>query len=117
MGTEKERSPIQGRLGSVSLNDLIQLLAMTRRTATLALKRGRTRGYVFFRDGQIVHAEAGRVEGEDATRVVAELEIRHTSSTTLPDGQQQVRAGCRFVSPSPELLALVDAYLAKHPQP
>lgn len=58
-----------------------------------------------------------RVEGEDGRRVVVELETRHTSSTILPDGQQQMRAGCRFVSPSPELLALVDAYLAKHPQP
>lgn len=66
MAAVSDRSPIYGRLGSVSLNDIIQLLAMTRRTATLCLNRESERGLVFFRDGQIVHAAARGLDGEEA---------------------------------------------------
>ena len=57
---------IFGKLGSVSLNDIIQLLGMSRRTATLELRRGNERGRVYFRNGQIVHATAGLYEGEES---------------------------------------------------
>lgn len=62
-GTDRE---LFGKLGSVSLNDIIQLLGMSRRTATLELTRGSEHGRVYFRDGQIVHASAGRYEGEES---------------------------------------------------
>ena len=57
---------IFGTLGSVSLNDIIQLLGMSRRTATLELRRGDERGRVYFKNGQIVHVMAGRYEGEES---------------------------------------------------
>lgn len=57
---------IFGKLGSVSLNDIIQLLGMSKRTATLELRRGHERGRVYFRNGQVVHATAGRYEGEES---------------------------------------------------
>lgn len=62
-GTDKE---IFGKLGSVSLNDIIQLLGMSKRTATLELTCGSEHGRVYFRDGQIVHASAGSYEGEES---------------------------------------------------
>ena len=62
-GTDRE---IFGKLGSVSLNDIIQLLGMSKRTATLELTRGSEHGRVYFRDGQIVHASAGGYEGEES---------------------------------------------------
>lgn len=54
-----------GKLGTVGLNDIIQLLGMTRRTATLELRRGADLGRIYFREGQVVHAEAGSYEGEE----------------------------------------------------
>ncbi len=57
---------IFGKLGSVSLNDIIQLLGMSKRTATLELRSGEARGRLYFRKGQIVHATAGTYEGEES---------------------------------------------------
>ena len=57
---------IFGRLGSLSLPDLVQLLGTSRRTATLVLERQGERATLFFKDGRVLHAQAGSIEGEDA---------------------------------------------------
>ncbi len=57
---------ISGGLGSIDLHDLIQLLGMNRRTATLVLGRQGRKGKIFFKNGNVVHAFTGDVEGEDA---------------------------------------------------
>ena len=57
---------IFGKLGSVSLNDIIQLLGMSKRTATLELRRGSDRGRLYFREGQIIHSTVGLYEGEES---------------------------------------------------
>jgi hypothetical protein len=57
---------IYGRLGSVSLNDVLQLLGMTHRTATLRLNWRGQQGQIFFREGVLLHANAGPAEGERA---------------------------------------------------
>ncbi len=57
---------IYGRLGSVSLNDVLQLLGMTHRTATLRLNWRGQQGQIFFREGVLLHANAGTAEGERA---------------------------------------------------
>jgi hypothetical protein len=59
-------SRIFGRLGSVSLPDLVQLLGTSRRTATLVLEREGESARIFFKDGRVLHAHAGSIEGEDA---------------------------------------------------
>ncbi len=55
-----------GRLGNISLEDLVQLMAMNNKTATLAFNRGGEKGKVFFKDGRARHAFAGSLEGEEA---------------------------------------------------
>jgi len=66
MDLDKERR-IYGKLGNVSLVDIIQLLGMTKRTATLVLEREGRRGKIFFKDGKVLHAFAGEEsEGEEA---------------------------------------------------
>jgi hypothetical protein len=57
-----------GRLGNDGIHDIIQLLCMTRRTATVVMRRGEEEGRVFFRNGQIVHASVGELDGEDGLR-------------------------------------------------
>jgi hypothetical protein len=55
-----------GRLGTVSLNDILQLLGMNQRTATVRLDwRGQT-GRIFFREGVLLHANAGSADGDRA---------------------------------------------------
>ena len=54
-----------GKLGNVTLHDLIQMLSLGKRSATLTLRRGNTHGHMYFHDGHILHAEAGPFQGED----------------------------------------------------
>jgi hypothetical protein len=59
-------SKIVGGLGSISLHDLIQLLGMNRSTTTLVLRRQDQEGRIYFKNGNVVHAFTGEVEGPDA---------------------------------------------------
>lgn len=62
---------VQGRLAQIPLVDLLQLFHMNRRTGTIEVTRrepgGREeRGSLWVRDGNLVQAAAGTVEGEKA---------------------------------------------------
>ena len=60
---EKE---IFGRLGSMSLADIVQILGVNKRTATLVLNHEGQKGKIFFKDGVVLHAFAGGTQGEMA---------------------------------------------------
>jgi len=57
---------IFGGLGSISLHDLIQLLGMNGRTATLVLGRQGRKGKIYFKNGNVIHAFTGEIEGQEA---------------------------------------------------
>lgn len=57
---------VAGRLSEMSLSDIIQILATSGKTARIGLTRGPDSGSIWLRDGNIVHAELGDVEGEEA---------------------------------------------------
>jgi CheY-like chemotaxis protein len=62
---------VQGRMAQIPLPDLLQLFHLNRRSGTIELRRrtpeGReTRGCIYLRDGDVVQATAGPVEGEKA---------------------------------------------------
>ena len=61
-----KKKKISGHLGSLSLPDLIQLLGVNKRTATLRLEMKDESGTIYFRDGLIQHAETRDIEGENA---------------------------------------------------
>jgi hypothetical protein len=63
---KKKDSRISGKLGSVTINDIIQLLGINKRRATLFLNRHGQHGRIYFRDGNVLHAETGSKEGEAA---------------------------------------------------
>ena len=52
---------------------------------------------------------ACRIERKGRQPLPVDLEVRHTSVVTMPDGSRAVRVGCRFVDPSAAVLALIDA--------
>ncbi len=43
-----------------------------------------------------------RIERPDREPLVVDLEVRHTATSTRPDGRRLWRAGCRFVNLAPE---------------
>jgi hypothetical protein len=55
-----------GQLRCASLADLIQLQCSNRTRVAVSVRSDHREGHLFFDDGQIVHAVAGRLVGEDA---------------------------------------------------
>lgn len=55
-----------GTLGDMTLIDVIQVMAMNKKSCTLKLSRGDTIGKIFLQDGRIVDADAGDIKGEEA---------------------------------------------------
>ncbi len=61
-----ETREIEGSLKQMALSDLLQVLAVNRRSGSLSLERGELRGEIFLADGRPVNARVGPVEGEKA---------------------------------------------------
>ena len=61
-----EVQEIEGALGQLALPDLLQTLALNRRTGRVALRRGTERGEVELVEGRPVDARSGAVQGEKA---------------------------------------------------
>jgi Domain of unknown function (DUF4388)/PEGA domain len=74
---------IYGKLGSVGLNDILQLLGMGHRTATVRLENQGQQGRIYFRDGVLLHATAGSTEGE---RALLKLVNWQEASFVIEDG-------------------------------
>ena len=56
----------QGSLKELPLPDIIQLVSVSGKTGVFELRLGAGLGEIFLRDGQIVHAIHGSLEGEEA---------------------------------------------------
>ncbi|MBX7153160.1 response regulator [bacterium] len=67
---EKEKATLRdgflGKLGDVSVLDILQLLTNTAKTGNLLISDGTLEGNVFFVKGQIFNAQLGNSKGEDA---------------------------------------------------
>lgn len=61
----------QGSLKELPLPDIIQLVSVSGKTGMFALTNGAETGHIFLEDGQIVHASAGEMEGEEAVYALA----------------------------------------------
>ncbi|HHS96281.1 MAG TPA: DUF4388 domain-containing protein [Chloroflexi bacterium] len=74
---------VGGRLSEMSLPTLIQTLCNEGTQARLELRRGDQKGAIYFDKGGVVHAEVGRIQGEEA---VYEL-------LTWEDGEFELQVG------------------------
>ncbi|MCG8456155.1 MAG: DUF4388 domain-containing protein [Holophagales bacterium] len=61
----------QGSLKELPLPDIIQLVSVSGKTGVFVLQSSSQRGEIFLRDGEIVHATAGSIAGEDAVYELA----------------------------------------------
>ncbi|MEO1083607.1 MAG: response regulator [Acidobacteriota bacterium] len=59
-------STFSGQLSLPMLSDLVQILALSRRTGSLQVSQGAESGKIWFRDGQVAHATFGELEGREA---------------------------------------------------
>jgi len=61
-----------GEVSGMSLTDLLQLKAMGRFSGRIVVEQNGKAGYLFFRDGDLVHAQLEQFEGKDAfARILA----------------------------------------------
>lgn len=61
----------QGSLSDLPLSDIVQLVAVSGKTGMFSLTRASEQGTVYVQNGQITHASAGAIEGEDAIYALA----------------------------------------------
>jgi hypothetical protein len=79
----------QGSLKELPLPDIIQLVSVSGKTGVFALSRnGDMQGEIFLRSGQIVHAQSGDLQGEEA---VYELAIWPEGDFVFTPGQETDR--------------------------
>ncbi len=61
----------QGSIQELPVPDIIQLVSVSGKTGMFVLSRGPERGYIYLRNGRIVHAELGGLSGEEAVYALA----------------------------------------------
>jgi CheY-like chemotaxis protein len=129
---------LEGRLSQIPLTDLLQLFHMNRRTGRIDISRrdsgGREeRGTVWVRDGNLIQASAGNVEGEKAlfrllawregtfsftpNRVSVAAKILTPTRALLMEGMRQLDEWDRLRSNLPSPGAKVVLKVATHELP
>jgi hypothetical protein len=61
----------QGSLQELPVPDIIQLVSVSGKTGMFTLVRGVERGFIYLRNGQMVHARVGELVGEEAVYALA----------------------------------------------
>ena len=61
----------QGSLKELPLPDIIQLVSVSGKTGRFTLAREGAEGFIYLKNGQIVHAEVGDLSGEEAVYALA----------------------------------------------
>ena len=69
-GTRSEMA-FQGSLKELPLPDIIQLVSVSGKTGKFTLTNELNRGYIYLKNGQMVHAEVGVLVGEEAIYALA----------------------------------------------
>jgi CheY-like chemotaxis protein len=85
---------IQGRVENISLASFLQLLEIERKTCTLSITSGESRGQLYFRSGKLLGAETGDLTGSEAALEImawehADIEISDicpVNGPPLPSG-------------------------------
>lgn len=67
-----------------TVSNLLQLISMEEKTCTLSVRSNGKVGYLYLRNGELINAETGRFDGEEAAKMIiswpnAETEIQATS--------------------------------------
>jgi hypothetical protein len=64
--SSRASSGFEGEVSGLGLTDIIQMNARNAFSGSIRVQNGQLSGAVFFRDGDVVHAEQGPLTGEDA---------------------------------------------------
>ena len=62
----KDKRGFEGTLKNIQLTDLVQMCCLSDLSMGISVKKGLEKGEIYFKDGDIIHAECGDSAGEDA---------------------------------------------------
>ena len=68
-------SGFNGTVTNTSLHDIIQLICIGRNSCRMLVKSQENKGWIYFRDGEIVHAECNGLRGEEAFYTIVSWEL------------------------------------------
>lgn len=115
-GDAKSRAGFEGEVAGLGLTDLIQINARNGFSGSIRVQHGDDRGAVFFRDGDIVHAEQGPRTGEDAfCEIVSWQGGRFTVETNVVTALRTINKRCEHLLL--EAHRLLDERRARGPAP
>jgi hypothetical protein len=77
-------STLRGKLQSISLVDVLQLLHANRKTGELLVTRGKQNGVLYVLNGEVVHAETAKAQGESAAFDILEWDQGGFEFVTTP---------------------------------
>lgn len=111
---------IEGNLSQIPLVDLIQILSMNKKNGVIILTRNEVKGFVYFKEGNIVNANIGKIEGEKAffrllswsdgkfefvpTKISTPIRIHRNTDSLIMEGMRELDEWERMkeVFPAPE---------------
>jgi len=70
-GLKRAKRGVTGQLDNLGLPDIVQTLTIGNKTALVALSHDDQTGRIWFRDGAVVHAKCGELQGEAAFHAMA----------------------------------------------
>ena len=70
-GLKRAKRGVTGQLDNLGLPDIVQTLTIGMKTALVALSHDDLTGRIWFRDGAVVHAKCGEIQGEAAFHAMA----------------------------------------------
>ena len=81
----------------IGLASFLQVIHLERKTCTLVVTGGGSRGQLWLRNGELIHAQAGRVSGKEAFFLILDwpspvltVEDRCDALATIQEGVQQL---------------------------
>jgi hypothetical protein len=77
-------STLRGKLQSISLVDVLQLLHANRKTGELLVTKGKQSGVLYVQNGVVVHAETAKAQGETAAFDILEWDQGGFEFVTTP---------------------------------
>ena len=73
--TQLKSAGFRGTITNTSLPDIIQLICIGRNTCRMQVRSGINDGLIYFRKGEIVHAQTGGMDGEEAFYLILSWEL------------------------------------------
>jgi response regulator RpfG family c-di-GMP phosphodiesterase len=100
LGLKRAKRGVTGQLDHLGIPEIVQTLVIGMKTALVVLSHGHLTGRIWFRDGAVVHARCGEMQGEAAFHAMARWK---TGEFAIEHG---VKSRCTTIECDPMFLVM-----------